>query len=56
MQSQLMTVQSKLPKTWCYDNLAFFCRMEVKLENAVNFPIKFRLGDVQYVDRLEGKY
>ena len=44
-----------LPQAWCYNDLAFFCKIEVKMEKAVRFPIKFRLGDVQYVDRLEGK-
>ncbi|MBK9016911.1 MAG: hypothetical protein IPM82_24205 [Saprospiraceae bacterium] len=44
-----------MPQAWCYSDLAFFCKMEVKMEKATRFPIKFRLGDVQYVDRLEGK-
>lgn len=44
-----------VPIVYSYNNLAFFCKVEVKLEKAVNFPIKFRLGDVDYVDRLEGK-
>lgn len=34
---------------------AFFCRLEWQLEKIVNMPIRFRLGDVEYVDRLEGK-
>jgi hypothetical protein len=37
------------------ETLPFFCKLEVKLERAVKIPVKFRLGDVQYVDRLEGK-
>jgi hypothetical protein len=40
---------------YCYDKLAFFCKLEVKLERQFHTPIKFRLGDVQYVDWLEGK-
>ena len=35
---------------------AFFCRIEWALEKKVNVPIRFRLGTVEYVDRLEGKY
>ncbi len=46
---------SAFPKTYEYDDLAFFCRVEVKLEKATKFPVKFRLGDVNYVDQLEGK-
>lgn len=47
--------KNSIPKYYSYNELAFFCKVEVKLEKAVNFPIKFRLGDVDYVDRLEGK-
>lgn len=35
--------------------LAFFCRLEVRMEKAAKLPVKFRLGDLQYVDYLEGK-
>lgn len=38
------------------NDLATFCRLELKLEKATKFPIKFRLGEVQYVERMEGKY
>ncbi len=44
-----------LHKYYSYDDLAFFCKIEVQLENAVKFPVKFRLGSVDYVDYLEGK-
>ena len=49
------TYQAPIPQAWCYQELAFFCRIEVKMERAARFPIKFRLGDVQYVDQLERK-
>ncbi|MEZ4984210.1 MAG: hypothetical protein R2795_04100 [Saprospiraceae bacterium] len=38
-----------------YLELAFFCRVEVKMEKAARIPVLFRLGDVPYVDKLEGK-
>lgn len=44
------------PQTWSYQDLAFFCKLEVKLEKATNLPIKFRLGEVQYAENREGKY
>ncbi len=47
--------QTPMPQAWCYSDLAFFCKIEVKMEKAARFPVKFRLGDVQYVDQLEGK-
>jgi hypothetical protein len=48
-------IPEALPMAWQYNDLAFFCKIEVKMEKAARFPIKFRLGDVQYVERLEGK-
>lgn len=38
-----------------YDDLAIFCKLEVKMEKAAGIPVKFRLGEVNYVERLEGK-
>ncbi len=37
------------------NNLAFFCRQEIKFEKITKVPFKFRLGSVQQVDYLEGK-
>lgn len=34
---------------------AFFCRMENRLEKKVRFPIRMRVGTLDYVDGLEGK-
>ncbi|MEN0046179.1 MAG: hypothetical protein AAF806_03860 [Bacteroidota bacterium] len=39
-----------------WEELGFFCKMEIKMEQKSRFPVKFRLGTVDYVDRLEGKY
>lgn len=36
-------------------HLPFFCKEEWKLEQKTKLPLKFRLGSVSYVDRLEGK-
>lgn len=36
-------------------NLGFFCRQELKLEAVTKIPFKFRLGSVNYCDRMEGK-
>lgn len=37
-------------------DLAFFCRLELRLEDATRMPVRFRLGSSQYVDYLEGKF
>ena len=42
-------------KAYNYHSLAFFCKVEVQLEKKTKIPVKFRLGDVRYVDWLEGK-
>lgn len=44
-----------LPAAWRYEDLALFCKLEVKMEKALHMPVKFRLGEVQYVERMEGK-
>jgi len=36
-------------------NTTIFCKFEHKLMMSSRLPLKMRLGDVQYVDRLEGK-
>jgi len=43
------------PKAWQYQDLALFCKLEVKMERAFRLPLRIRVGDVQYVDWLEGK-
>ncbi|HMN90755.1 MAG TPA: hypothetical protein PKD70_13890 [Saprospiraceae bacterium] len=54
----MLTMQApttEIPNVHRYEHLAFFCRLEVKMEQRLKIPFKFRLGDVPYVDRLEGK-
>jgi len=43
------------PSLYDFRELAPFCKLDVKLEHTFRMPVKFRLGEVQYVDRLEQK-
>lgn len=45
-----------IPSAYSYNELGFFCKFEVQLEKAASFPVKIRLGEVQQVERLEGKW
>ena len=44
-----------MPAAWSYEKLGAFCKWEVQIEKAARMPVKFRLGEVQYVERMEGK-
>ena len=46
---------SEVPKAYSYNDLGFFCKLEVQMEKRAKFPVKVRLGEVQYVERMEGK-
>ena len=47
---------SIVPASFQTSNLAFFCRQEWKFEKATAIPFKFRLGSLDQVNYLEGKY
>ena len=44
-----------VPQYYCYNKLAMFCKLEVKMEKKFQYPIKIRLGTVEQADFLEGK-
>lgn len=44
-----------LPGNFYASNLGFFCRKELQVQKAVKLPVFFRLGTLEYCNRLEGK-
>lgn len=46
---------TQVPSIFSVEALPFFCKIEHKMGLNKKLPVKFRLGDVQYVDELEGK-
>jgi hypothetical protein len=42
-------------RQWDAGDLPLFCRLEVQIERVLRRPVRIRLGDVDYVDWLEGK-
>lgn len=49
------TSNTTMPKAWTYEDLAFFCKIEVQMEKTTKLPIKVRIGEVQQVEKMEGK-
>jgi hypothetical protein len=45
-----------VPCVFSVEALPFFCKIEYKMGLNQKLPVKFRLGDVQYVEQLEGKH
>ena len=48
-------IVKQLPSVFAVEKMPFFCKIEYKMGLNKKLPLKFRLGDVQYVDELEGK-
>ncbi|MEQ8703904.1 MAG: hypothetical protein RIC19_08280 [Phaeodactylibacter sp.] len=38
-----------------FKHLGIICKWEYRIEQSVQFPVKFRLGEYHYVQKLEGK-
>jgi hypothetical protein len=55
-KTKLPDLSQQILAPYSIEDLAFFCRLEVKLEQKIGLPFKFRLGEVQYTERMEGKY
>jgi hypothetical protein len=49
------TKAQSIDKGLYHTNLGFFCKKEVQLEKLTTVPLRFRLGSLDYVNKLEGR-
>ena len=54
--SPVFTLSSIVPANLSTKHLPFFCDKEYKLEKMTKIPFRFRLGSVEYCDKMEGKH
>jgi hypothetical protein len=44
-----------LPQNYYVNGLGYFCKKELAVQKATGIPLRFRLGSLEYCNRLEGK-
>lgn len=48
-------VVKTIPPGYYFSSLGFFCQKELQVAKTLRFPVKLRLGSVEYTDEIEGK-
>lgn len=49
-------MNNNLPANFYSTHLPFFCDKELKIEKMSGIPLRFRIGSLDYVNKLEGKH
>jgi hypothetical protein len=52
----VFTLPFTVPANLSTQHLPFFCDKEYKLEKVTKIPFRFRIGSVEYCDKMEGKH
>lgn len=55
VSAYLLTPPRIAPAGYYQQHFGFFCKQEWEWEKQTRFPVKLRLGNYQYTQRLEGK-
>ena len=49
------TTLKTVPPTFYFNSIGFFCQKELQIEKALKHSVLFRLGSVDYTNKIEGK-